>query len=337
MRVHSPTMASGSSCAATAALIRGKPSLRTCSTGTSASSSRTRRGPPMALARASGPAARAGEPKPEWKGTTSSSDMAGAYGSATTLRAVTRVPRPKLVLIVIDGLAPAALDAAIAAGAAPTLQLLRERAVTGLGVSAFPSLTPVCLSAIAIGGGPADTRIPSLHWYHRGEQRFVEYGSSFEASVVAGAKQSVDDSMLNLNHLHLFAQAQDGVRVGRGRRLRRRIDQLLRLARPGAPPDQAPVRAAGGPPDRVLRRRLRRRPGSSSASSSGPTARELPATSASAGATTTTPAPSGAGWSPGTASTSCCSTSPRPTLPPTAPARTRSPRRWPGPTTTWPS
>jgi hypothetical protein len=113
------------------------------------------------------------------------------------------VPRPKLVLIVIDGLAPAALEAAIAADAAPTLKLLRERSVTGLGVSAFPSLTPVCLSSIAIGGGPDETRIPSLHWYHRGEQRFVEYGSSFEATVVAGAKQSVDDSMMNLNHLHL--------------------------------------------------------------------------------------------------------------------------------------
>jgi hypothetical protein len=116
---------------------------------------------------------------------------------------VQRTPRPKLVLIVIDGLAPAALESAIAAGAAPTLQLLRERSTTGLGVSAFPSLTPVCLSSIAVGGGPADTRIPSLHWYHRGEGRFVEYGSSFEATVVAGAKQSVDDSMMNLNHLHL--------------------------------------------------------------------------------------------------------------------------------------
>ena len=109
----------------------------------------------------------------------------------------------KLVLIVIDGLAPATLDAAIAQGAAPTLAYLRERGANGLGVSAFPSLTPVCLSAIAMGAGPDGTRIPGLHWYHRGEGRFVEYGSSFEASVVAGAKQSVDDSMMNLNHLHL--------------------------------------------------------------------------------------------------------------------------------------
>jgi hypothetical protein len=115
------------------------------------------------------------------------------------------VARPirKLVLIVIDGLAPATLEAALAQGAVPTLAYLRERGATGEGVSVFPSLTPVCLSAIATGRGPDGTRIPSLHWYHRGEGRFVEYGSSFEATVVAGAKQSVDDSMMNLNHLHL--------------------------------------------------------------------------------------------------------------------------------------
>ena len=118
-----------------------------------------------------------------------------------------RSPR-KLVAIVVDGLAPAALDRAVAAGAAPTLQLLRERGDGGLGVSVFPSLTPVCLSAIATGAGPGLSRIPALHWYHRGERRFVEYGSSFEATVVAGAKQCVDDSMSNLNHLHLSPKVE---------------------------------------------------------------------------------------------------------------------------------
>ena len=107
----------------------------------------------------------------------------------------------KIVLIVVDGLSPAVLDRAIEDGAAPTLALLRSHD-PGTAVSAFPSLTPVCLSAIATGAGPAGSRIPALQWYHRGEGRFVEYGSSFEATVVAGAKQSVDDSMMNLNHLH---------------------------------------------------------------------------------------------------------------------------------------
>jgi hypothetical protein len=111
--------------------------------------------------------------------------------------------RRKLVLIVVDGLAPDTLATAIASGAAPNLGMLVERGDLGRAVSTFPSLTPVCLSTIATGAGPDRTRIPALQWYHRGEKRFVEYGSSFQATLVEGAKQSVDDAVVNLNHVHL--------------------------------------------------------------------------------------------------------------------------------------
>src|ERR1700709_107071 len=113
------------------------------------------------------------------------------------------VARKKLVLIVVDGLAPDTLAAAIATGAAPSLEMLVARGALGHAGSTFPSLAPVCLSTIATGAGPDRTRIPALQWYHRGEQRFVEYGSSFEATLVEGAKQSVDDAVVNLNHVHL--------------------------------------------------------------------------------------------------------------------------------------
>jgi hypothetical protein len=113
------------------------------------------------------------------------------------------VARKKLVLIVVDGLAPDTLAAATASGAAPHLAMLVERGDLGGAVSTFPSLTPVCLSTIATGAGPDRTRIPALQWYHRGEQRFVEYGSSFQATLAEGAKQSVDDAVVNLNHVHL--------------------------------------------------------------------------------------------------------------------------------------
>jgi hypothetical protein len=109
----------------------------------------------------------------------------------------------KLVLIIVDGLAPDTLATAVASGAAPNLGMLVERGGLGRAVSTFPSLTPVCLSTIATGAGPDQTRIPALQWYHRGEQRFVEYGSSFHATLVEGAKQSVDDAVVNLNHVHL--------------------------------------------------------------------------------------------------------------------------------------
>jgi Type I phosphodiesterase / nucleotide pyrophosphatase len=69
--------------------------------------------------------------------------------------------------------------------------------------SSFPSLTPVCLSAIATGRHPDGSFIPGLTWYRRGERRFVEYGSSFSATLVEGAHLAINDAILNLNHLHL--------------------------------------------------------------------------------------------------------------------------------------
>ena len=42
-----------------------------------------------------------------------------------------------------------------------------------------------------------------MTWYHRGEQRLVEYGSSFLATLAEGTRQMVDDVLVNLNLLHL--------------------------------------------------------------------------------------------------------------------------------------
>ena len=81
--------------------------------------------------------------------------------------------------------------------------MLVERGDLGRAVSTFPSLTPVCLSTIATGAGPDGTRIPACSGTTAASERFVEYGSSFEATLVEGAKQSVDDAVVNLNHVHL--------------------------------------------------------------------------------------------------------------------------------------
>ena len=114
----------------------------------------------------------------------------------------------KLILTVIDGLGPALLDRVVAAGRAPTLAHLQELGErTDACVSTFPSLTPVCLSSLITGRHPAGHRIPSMTWYHRDEGRFVEYGSSFLATLAEGTKQMVDDVLVNLNLLHLSPRA----------------------------------------------------------------------------------------------------------------------------------
>jgi Type I phosphodiesterase / nucleotide pyrophosphatase len=114
----------------------------------------------------------------------------------------------KVVLAVVDGLGPELLDRAIAAGRAPTIAALAAAGTrTDTCVSTYPSLTPVCLSAIVTGEHPVGSRVPGMTWYHHGEGRFVEYGSSFAATLAEGTRQMIDDILVNLNLLHLSPRA----------------------------------------------------------------------------------------------------------------------------------
>ena len=110
----------------------------------------------------------------------------------------------KLVLTVIDAMKPAMLERAVATGRAPALKLLIEHgALVDDCVAAFPSVTPVCAASIATGVGPDAHDIPSMNWYHRGEGRYVEYGTSFKASQTFGFKRSLTDTIYNMNLEHL--------------------------------------------------------------------------------------------------------------------------------------
>jgi hypothetical protein len=110
----------------------------------------------------------------------------------------------KLVLCVIDAMAPAQLERAVAGGAAPTLaRLMRRGLYIPDCVAAFPSVTPVCAASIATGTWQDEHRIPGMCWYHRGEGRYVEYGSSFRASQRVGLGRQLTDTVYNMNGAHL--------------------------------------------------------------------------------------------------------------------------------------
>jgi hypothetical protein len=110
----------------------------------------------------------------------------------------------KVVLAVIDSLKPEMLDRAIAEGRAPALKELVERGVYIPDcVSEFPSVTPVCSATITTGASPDDHHIPAMNWYHRGEQRYIEYGSSFPATRTFGVMRSLFDTVYNMNLAHL--------------------------------------------------------------------------------------------------------------------------------------
>jgi hypothetical protein len=110
----------------------------------------------------------------------------------------------KLVLVVIDGMTPAALARTIDAGAAPTLaRLVRDGYSSGECISSFPSLTPVATATITTGAGPSDHGVPSMHWYNRDEERYVDYGISFPAARRAGLITVLKDLIYRINQEHL--------------------------------------------------------------------------------------------------------------------------------------
>jgi len=119
------------------------------------------------------------------------------------------MPR-KLVLMVVDGMTPAAFERATESGRTPALSFLASHGEYRQATSVFPSLTPVCLTSIATGAGPGVHHVPSLVWWNRQERRIVEYGSSFPAIRAAGLTQSLLDTIINMNARHL---SQDAVTI----------------------------------------------------------------------------------------------------------------------------
>jgi hypothetical protein len=116
------------------------------------------------------------------------------------------MPR-KLVLCVIDAMAPAMLERAIEAGVVPILErLVRDGLYVPSCVAAFPSVTPVCAASIVTGVGQERHRIPAMNWYDRAEQRYVEYGSSFRAAQRFGIARQLTDTVYNMNRVHLAAE-----------------------------------------------------------------------------------------------------------------------------------
>ncbi len=113
----------------------------------------------------------------------------------------------KLVLAIIDGLTPEVLERALEAGRVPTLGRFRDEGHYARGITTFPSVTPVCLTTIATGAHPDTHGIPHLVWYHRVEERLVEYGSSYAAMRAVGARQGLRDTIVNMTQEHLSQRA----------------------------------------------------------------------------------------------------------------------------------
>jgi hypothetical protein len=157
------------------------------------------------------------------------------------------VPTKKLILTYVDSLRTDMLLRAVAEERAPTFGALIERGVLVPDcVSSFPSVTPVACAEMVSGDAAEVHWISGMNWYHRLERRYVEYGSSMEASRAFGVFRVLYDLVYNMNLAHLnpgaetlFEQLDDaGLRtactpflVYRGRhRHQVSLDGLLRRA-----------------------------------------------------------------------------------------------------------
>jgi len=114
------------------------------------------------------------------------------------------MPAKKLVLTYVDSLRTDMLRRAIAEGRAPVFGALVERGVLVEDcVSSFPSVTPVACAEMVTGAAADGHWISGMDWYHRLERRYVEYGSSLEASRAFGVFRTLYDLVYNMNLAHL--------------------------------------------------------------------------------------------------------------------------------------
>ena len=87
-------------------------------------------------------------------------------------------------------------------------------------VSSFPSVTPVACAEIASGVGAERHWISGMNWYHRLERRYVEYGSSLEATRAFGVFRALYDLVYNMNLAHLNPGVETLFEQPRRRRVR---------------------------------------------------------------------------------------------------------------------
>lgn len=115
----------------------------------------------------------------------------------------------KLVLTYVDSLRTDMLERAVAEGRAPCLAALLERgALVRDCVSSFPSVTPVACAEIVTGVAADRHWISGMNWYHRLERRYVEYGSSLDATRTVGVFRALYDLVYNMNLAHLSPEVE---------------------------------------------------------------------------------------------------------------------------------
>ncbi len=111
-----------------------------------------------------------------------------------------------VLLLVLDGIRPDVLRAAIRDGDAPHLGFLAEKGeAVWDGASVFPSITPAATAAIVTGEAPAGSGILGHAWYDREEGRVVVYGAMRETVISTGPLKVFHNNVFRMNRDDLRA------------------------------------------------------------------------------------------------------------------------------------
>jgi hypothetical protein len=116
------------------------------------------------------------------------------------------VPPKPVLLLVLDGIRPDVMQAAIREGDAPTFGALAEMGESVWdAVSVFPSITPAATAAIITGEPPVGSGIYGHAWYNGAEDRIVVYGAMTETVITSGPLQVLHNNVWRMNRDDLYA------------------------------------------------------------------------------------------------------------------------------------
>ena len=108
--------------------------------------------------------------------------------------------------MILDGVRPDVLRAAIRSGETPNLGALAEAGeAVWDAVSVFPSITPAATAAIATGKSPAHSGIVGHAWYEEAEKRIVVYGAMRETVISTGPVKVFHNNVWRMNRDDLHA------------------------------------------------------------------------------------------------------------------------------------
>ncbi|WP_249870021.1 alkaline phosphatase family protein [Oceanobacillus saliphilus] len=116
---------------------------------------------------------------------------------------VTSASKPVLFLL-IDSLMDEPLQNAIDEGSVPALEFLAENGqYLPEIVSSYPTMSVTIDSTLLTGTYTNQHQVPALAWFHKEEDRLVNYGSSAMEIYKLGVEQVLHDTIFNLNQQHL--------------------------------------------------------------------------------------------------------------------------------------